>query len=188
MLRKLFLSAVLLAVFPVNSWAISSTYTFGNSGNNWNAVHGDWNFKLNGSLSGKWTNNGWFKDISGSFTSLNGNRTINVNRGYLNENGWGRLFVDTQRGNKTYSGAFKFRAAGWYGGWYDNYVSHSDLKLWGGADLSCQRANGSGCQSKWVGLDLWGPKVEVPEPATFALMGLGLLGLGFGRKKRKVQI
>lgn len=184
MLRKLILSVFLLALVPVNSWAISSTYTFNNTGNNWNVVHGDWNFGLNGSLSGVWTNNGWFKNITGSLTSKNGSTTINVNKGYFASNGWGRLFVDVKKGNKTYWGSFKFKSEGWYGGWYDNYVSATDLKLWGGADLKCTKSNGKTCGGKWVGLDLWGPKVEVPEPASLGLMGLGLLGFAFARRKQ----
>lgn len=80
------------------------------------------------------------------------------------------------------------------GAGYDNSVSESHLNLWGGSRLSftwiyrgSQYSHDFG--NWWVGLDLNGYETftaEVPEPATFALMGLCLLGHGFTRKKQDV--
>ncbi len=89
------------------------------------------------------------------------------------------------RGNNFYDGTISFYSKGWG---YDNSVSDTYLNLWGGSWLSHTK-NGNDKWPKWVGLDLWGPgtgTVEVPEPATFVLMGLGLLGLGLSRKKQEV--
>ena len=184
MLRKLFISAILLIAFlPVNSWAISTTYSFNNTGSNsWNIVHGDWDFRLGGSITGDWDSYaGVLSGITGSLTSNNGSTVISILDGFNFSGGFGLWDVSIARGNKTFTGIFNFANYGYL------YAGASDIKLWGGADLDCTRANGNSCGTRWIGLDLWGPgseTVEVPEPASMGLMGLGLLGFMFARRRK----
>lgn len=189
MLRKLFITAILLIAFmPVSSWAISTTYSFSNSSNSWNVIHGNWNFGVNGSITGDWNSYaGILTGISGSLASNNGNTVISILDGFNTSDGFGVWDVSIARNDRTFTGLFNFANYSYLN------AGASSVKLWGGADLSCTRnSNGSSCGTRWLGLDLWGPGsdtvvVDVPEPTTMGLMGLGLMGLvGFRKKKLAV--
>jgi hypothetical protein len=187
MFRKVLISTILLFAFlPANSWAISnvnynlSGYAHGNAISN---------FWSSGNVSGSW-NGSSLSGISGYLSGNNG--SININGGSLAANGSGSLDLSIKRYNGTYTGTISFLDSGYYGGWYDNSVSADYLNLWGGDKLSYTwTANGSNHSYNfgkwWVSLDLNGEGTTVatvPEPATFGLMGLGMLGFAFARKKQ----
>jgi len=189
MLRKLLVSTLfLIALLPVYSWAMSQeNYDLSGYAHGWSIS----NFWSSGSVSGSW-NGSTLSNISGSLSGHKG--SVNITGGSLAANGAGSLDLSISRYNSTYTGTISFFDNGYYGGGYDNSVSADYLNLWGGDWLQkTWTSNWSGNTYNfgkwWVGLDLEGygtPVTQVPEPATFALMGLGLLGLGFARKKQEL--
>jgi len=186
MLRKLLVSALfLVAVLPVNSWAISQVnYDLSGYAHGWSIS----NFWSSGSVSGGW-NGSTLSNISGTLSGHKG--SVNITGGSLSANGAGSLDLSISRYNSTYTGTISFNDYGPNYGGYDNSVSADYLNLWGGDWLqktwtSQNSGNTYDFGKWWVGLDLWGngTPTQVPEPATFGLMGLGLLGFAFARKKQ----
>lgn len=198
MLRKLFITALLLVAFlPVNSWAISKIkYDIYSPGNGYSQVHGSTSVKkLYGTLYGNWDDSaGVFSGITGWLKGNYGR--VDFTGGHLNFNGSGSLYGSVHKygyyGVAAYTGKFSFKDAGWYGGRYNNVVTEDYLKIWGGGKFwkSFTPYNSDWVYNskykKWLGIDLYGhgEKVEVPEPATMGLMGLGLVGMAALRRKK----
>ncbi|WP_202405667.1 MULTISPECIES: PEP-CTERM sorting domain-containing protein [Halomonadaceae] len=84
-----------------------------------------------------------------------------------NNPGWAAYYFDDTQGASTLSGTF-----------FIPWVNEGGNN---GPDLSAAEEGGSALSN----LSLYARRVaQVPEPATLGLMGLGLLGLGLGRRQR----
>lgn len=137
------------------------------------------NHDFSGSISGTWDDSSGLSGISGSLLSKNGNVRVNVNGGSLSKNGRGNWIVDIIKGNKTYSGTLRFANKPYL------KVTQNRLKIWGGSKLSCTKSNGKSCGKRWFGLDAKGPGSNVPGPAPFVVMGIGLVGFIIASKVRR---
>lgn len=84
-----------------------------------------------------------------------------------NNPGWAAYYFDDTQGVSTLSGTF--------------FIPWKNEGGNNGPDLSAAEEGGSALSN----LSLYARRVaQVPEPATLGLMGLGLLGLGLGRRQR----
>lgn len=188
-MKKLIITALIL-MMPIGAWAIPTTYNFVNSGSSmWNVVHDSnnnndrWDFGFDGSITGDWSGS-VLSGITGSLLSNNGQVSIQITDGQLNPNGTGNWLVNISRGARTYMGTFNFQLMPPY----SLFVNENFLKIWGDANLSCTKSDGSNCRNKWLGLDAKGPGSSVPGPAPFAIMGIGLIALiSFGKFKSSLN-
>lgn len=81
-------------------------------------------------------------------------------------------------------GTFVFENIG-MGTGLPNYFDGEELILWGQNLDAYYCPTITGCMENtgtW-GIDLYGKSVSVPEPGTLTLFGLGLIGMGFARRK-----
>lgn len=188
-MKKYFISLIVLTglLIPVNSWALAKIkYDIYSPGSGYSLVHGDTSIRnLVGTLTGYYDyNTGWLHNITGSLTGDNG--TVQLRGGWLRDNGSGVLAASVHKGNKSYYGGVYPRSAGYFGGWYDNQVSDSHLKIWaGGWFKKYKNDNYKGW--KWLGLDLYGVGHRLSEPGTIALFGLGALVLLVTMRRKKVS-
>ena len=74
-----------------------------------------------------------------------------------------------------------------------NYVSDSAAYVWNDTTsdfstsypMAVDTDTGTGVTDYWLVYARWSPSTSVPEPATIALMGLGLAGVGFTRRRTR---
>ncbi len=193
MWRIYLLAFIALSLLPINSWAFAKKFDIYSPGSGYSLVHGNTYIpSLAGTIRGKWDEAaGKLYSISG-FVKGNGG-WLQIAHGYLNSDGSGLLFgqvhKNTAHGSLDYFGGIYYRDSGWYGGPYDNILTDNYLKIWGdGIFAKFYTPDGSNNTRfkgfKKLGTDLYGHGQKVSEPATWALLIVGLFAMAYARRRR----
>ena len=135
-----------------------------------------------GSLTGNYAD-GVFSDISGSFSLAGGwlgSSTLQLTGGSLGGDEWYLEYILGDLMDTFYFEQFSM------GSGMPNAFSMDNFVLWGQNSAAYGEGNGVS-----LGIDLYGdavdtPAVDVPEPGTLLLLGAGLAGIGFTRRRRQI--
>lgn len=170
----------LIFFIPLSVSAIPISYSFDNS-----KIYFKKNKKrssdLNGSITGEWDGS-VLSGITGSLLSNDGKVSIKINGGTLNSNGGGSWMLDITKNYRTYTGTINFKNLPSFN------ITDTNLNIWGGSSLSCTKSNGKSCSGKWFGLGAKGSGSNVPGPAPFVVMGIGLVGFIIASKVRQKTV
>ncbi|MEM7401019.1 MAG: hypothetical protein AAF304_03610 [Pseudomonadota bacterium] len=197
--KILVILAVLLLPISASAYSVKvDIYSPWNSG--YSQVHGHTSItNLVGSIYGE------YNETYGSLSYLSGNLfgtwgKLAITDGYFNRDGSGELdanifgFNPKKGGLWNYSGKFTYFADSTVDNInpyrYNNIVTSSHLKVWGGGKFDSGKLTWSGLQGqgkKWLGADLYGKVVKLPEPNVILLLLMSLLGVGLFEYYKKLS-
>ena len=188
------------SLLPISAMAYSvKVDIYSPWGSGYSQVHGHTSVKnLSGSLFGDFDSTlGRFSNLSGNILGVWGK--VSVTDGHFNNDGSGKLAASVfslnpnQGGFWDYSGEFNFfdsSAVDTINPYiYDNVATSSYIKVWGGGKFDSSKLTWSGWQgkgSKWLGADLYGKVVKLPEPGAILLLLAGLIGFGLYMSMQKI--